>query len=103
VSFTIRKSTEWALIRKVLKNCFKAISTTSSMAQIFCPRNRVKLNRDRGRNEKLRDWTIEEVWVSLPNRIKPMINEEKIFNKQDLRSPRVSGRRRDRGVSEREV
>jgi hypothetical protein len=25
----------------------------------------------------LRDWTIEEVWVSLPSWIKPMIKEEK--------------------------
>jgi hypothetical protein len=44
---------------------------------MFFPKNRVKLERDRCRNGKLRDWTIEEVWLSLPNWIKPMMKQEK--------------------------
>jgi hypothetical protein len=47
------------------------------MAQEFFPRKRVKLESDRWRKERARDWTMEEVWTSLPSWMKPIINEEK--------------------------
>ncbi|MFX0196606.1 MAG: hypothetical protein ACFFCW_10820 [Candidatus Hodarchaeota archaeon] len=39
----------------------------------------MKLDRDLDRNERLRDWTIEEVWASLPNWMKPTTREENML------------------------
>ena len=36
------------------------------MVQEFFPRNRVKLESDRERKERARDWTMEEVCPSFP-------------------------------------
>jgi len=44
---------------------------------MFLPRKRVKLESDRCKNERARDWTIEEVWTSFPNWMKLIIKEEK--------------------------
>jgi hypothetical protein len=50
------------------------------MSQEFFPRNRVKLESDRDRKERDRDWTMEEVCPSFPSWMKPTRKEEKSLN-----------------------
>jgi hypothetical protein len=46
----------------------------------------VKLERDRERKERARDWTMEEVCPSFPNWMKPITKEEKSL-KEGLEKP----------------
>lgn len=65
------------MIRRVWKKRVRAIAKTSSIAQAFYSRKRVKLERERRKKELLRSRTKEEDRASLPGWIKPAIKAEK--------------------------